>query len=217
MWMGREEEQEANTSGCNAVSHLLLPTWTEEEIKSLQKADPDIHQMVHWLRTDTTPRGCPKDASWRLESLWVQRRYLTFQHIVLYRCWEHIPGGGTRRHLQLVLPAKLVKGVLEGLHNTLIGGHLGELKTLEKVRARFYWPGQRKEVEKWCRNCAVCNSRKSPSHKARAPMKICQTQRPMQRVAMDILGPLPETPRGNKYTCILVIGEYFTKWKKLFR
>ena len=34
----------------------------------------------------------------------------------------------------------------------------------------------------------------------------------MQRVAMDILGPLPETDRGNKY--ILVIGDYFTKWKE---
>ena len=31
---------------------------------------------------------------------------------------------------------------------------------------------------------------------------------------MDILGPLPETPRGNCY--ILVIGDYFTKWKEAF-
>ena len=29
---------------------------------------------------------------------------------------------------------------------------------------------------------------------------------------MDILGPFPETPRGNR--CILVIGDYFTKWKE---
>ena len=93
-------------------------------------------------------------------------------------------------------------------------GHMGERKTLEKVRARFYWPGQSKEVEQWCRNCNVCLSRKSPSHKARAPMEISQTLRPMQRVAMDILGPLPETLRGNKY--ILVVGEYFTKWKEAF-
>ena len=34
----------------------------------------------------------------------------------------------------------------------------------------------------------------------------------MECVAMDILGPLPETARGNKY--ILVIGNYFTKWKE---
>ena len=34
----------------------------------------------------------------------------------------------------------------------------------------------------------------------------------MQWVAMDILGPLQETDHGNKY--ILVIGDYFTKWKE---
>ena len=32
----------------------------------------------------------------------------------------------------------------------------------------------------------------------------------MERVAMDILGPLSKTPRGNNY--ILLIGDYFTKW-----
>ena len=32
----------------------------------------------------------------------------------------------------------------------------------------------------------------------------------MQVVAVDILGPLPETEQGNRY--VLVIGDYFTKW-----
>ena len=50
--------------------------------------------------------------------------------------------------------------------------------------------------------------------RARTPKEISQTLRPMQRVAMDILGPLPETLRGNKH--ILVVGEYFTKWKEAF-
>ena len=31
---------------------------------------------------------------------------------------------------------------------------------------------------------------------------------------MDILGPLPRTPRDNKY--ILVIGDYFTKWTEAY-
>ena len=101
------EEREEEVNSCDAVSHLMLPTWTEEEIKSFQSADPDIHQMVHWLKTDTTPRGCPKAASWRLASLWVQRRYLTLQHgvLVLYRCWEDIPGGGTGRQTPSTGPA----------------------------------------------------------------------------------------------------------------
>ena len=33
---------------------------------------------------------------------------------------------------------------------------------------------------------------------------------PMQVVAVDILGPLPETEQGNRY--VLVAGDYFTKW-----
>ena len=32
----------------------------------------------------------------------------------------------------------------------------------------------------------------------------------MERTATDILGPLPETDKGNRY--ILVISDYFTKW-----
>ena len=36
----------------------------------------------------------------------------------------------------------------------------------------------------------------------------------MERIAMDILGPLPITPRGNKY--ILVVSDYFTKWTECY-
>ena len=80
--------------------------------------------------------------------------------LVLHCCWEDIPGGGINRHFQLVLPAKLVNDILECLHNTLVGGHMGERKTMEKVRACFYQLGQRRERY---RNCASCTSRKSPS------------------------------------------------------
>ena len=36
----------------------------------------------------------------------------------------------------------------------------------------------------------------------------------MERIAIDILGPLTITDKGNKY--ILVIADYFSKWTEAF-
>ena len=113
-----------------------------------------------------------------------------------------------------MLPASLVPGVLSGLHDTPVGGHLGVKKTLEKVQMRFYWPSQKKDVEKWCASCAKCSSRKSPLP-PRAPLQLEDSvSRPLERIAMDIVGPLPVTERGNRY--ILVVGDYFTRWKEAY-
>ena len=91
---------------------------------------------------------------------------------------------------------------------------LGGEKDLEKARDRFYWVRQRHDIKQWCASCAKCASRKSPSKKACAPLVTEIASRPMERVAMDILDPLPETDVGNKY--ILVVGDYFTKWKEAY-
>ena len=41
-------------------------------------------------------------------------------------------------------------------------------------------------------------------------MKKYNVGSPMERIAMDILGPLPTSDNGNKY--ILVVSDYFTRW-----
>ena len=45
--------------------------------------------------------------------------------------------------------------------------------------------------------------------KVKAPLKTYNVGSPMERIAIDVLGPLPMTEAGNKY--ILVIADYFTK------
>ena len=100
------------------------------------------------------------------------------------------------------------------VHDSPTGGHMGVAKTLEKLQQRFYWVKQRSTVEEWCKKCNVCNSRKSLPKKRCAPLQPIQIDDPLKCVAMDILGPLPTTARGNKY--VLAVGDYFTKWTEAY-
>ncbi|KRZ83316.1 Retrovirus-related Pol polyprotein from transposon [Trichinella sp. T8] len=101
-----------------------------------------------------------------------------------------------------MIPRSRVPEVLDLIHNHPTGGHLGVAESLEKIRQRFYWPQQREDVEDWCRTCDACASRKAPQAKARAPMQIQPVGYPFQRIGVDVLGPLEETKRGNRYLLI---------------
>ena len=160
------------------------------------------------------PSHIPKGSNSQLQSLWTQRHHLQLKAGILHCRWEDVPGKGLHKNLQLVLPQQLVTEVLSKLHDDTTGGHLGVMKMLERVRTRFYWVGQRRDVKKWWKACQICAVRKSQPKKHKAPLQIEPATYPLERIAMDILGPLPETEHGNKY--ILVIRDYFTKWKEAY-
>ncbi|PIK45091.1 Retrovirus-related Pol polyprotein from transposon [Apostichopus japonicus] len=77
-------------------------------------------------------------------------------------------------------------------------------KTLGRIRDKFYWSGYRRSVENWCRGCDQCASRKGPSKKFNAELKQYGSGHSMQRCAMDIMGPLPKSTRGNRYVLVIV-------------
>ena len=179
------------------ASSSICPAWTTEEVGEMQSADCDLQQVIQWVESNSFPDKFPKQSTTIVQTLWNQRKQLVLENGILYHKFKDVLGGGLDPKLQLVLPATLVQDVLTGLHNSPVGGHLGTKKTLEKVRCRFYWPGQRKDVERWCKNCFLCNSRKSTA-KSCAPLHPTEdVHMPMQRIAMDIMGPLPETEQGN--------------------
>eukprot|EP00731_Ephydatia_muelleri_P025540 Em0017g623a len=180
----------------------LLPAWKNQEVADFQRADTDLEQVITWLQSGSVPQQCPKDSTWQLQSLWTQCKNLLLKDGILYRQWEDIPGGGQDRYLHLVIPPTHIPRIMVGLHDSKIGGHMGVRKTLEKIRRRFYWPGQKSDVVKWCSNCIACNSRKSPPRN-KAPLEVSHASRPLERITMDIMGPLPETPRVTQYTKVL--------------
>ena len=72
----------------------------------------------------------------------------------------------------------------------------------------------KKDVSQWCKECSDCAFRKSPPSTPRAPMKPVYVCNPMEKIALDILGPLPVTEAGNRY--VVVISDYFTRWSEAF-
>ena len=131
---------------------------------------------------------------------------------LLYRKYES--ADGDRCYLQLIVPASHCNEILKTLHEGVAGGHLGQDKTLGRLKERFYWPAHWSDVNHWCRTCATCASRKTPSPKQKAELHPVKAGYPMQIVATDILGPLPLTPNGNSY--LLVAADYFTRWVEAY-
>ncbi len=132
-----KEEQLPGVASTSSTSSWF-PSWTAVGLKSLQRAHLALHQTIVWLSTGSMP-PCRPSRDPQLQLLWSQRHHVLLKEGTPFRRWEDIPGGGTNKTLQLVLPPHLATDVLSRLHNSTIAGQLGEKKTLEKVRSRFYW------------------------------------------------------------------------------
>ena len=112
---------------------------------------------------------------------------------------------------QIVLHNSLIRKAFLLLHEAITAGHLGQRKTISKIRQSFYWYHYRDEIEYWCTICDVRASRKQPHRKAKAPMKQYNVGYPLERSALDIMGPLP-SKNHSKHSYILLVCNYFTKW-----
>ena len=99
-----------------------------------------------------------------------------------------------------MVPKKFCQDILRDLHEGVTGGHLGEVKTLSKLKERFCWPGHYNDVRDWCQTCKACAKRKSPVPGRQAPMQTITAGYPTQVMAVDLLGPFPES-RTEIITC----------------
>ena len=129
---------------------------------------------------------------------------------VLYRKW-HVEGSNTTQK-QLVVPQGLRETVLEQLHDSKLSGcHFAFQKTLDRARQKFCWPNMRKDIERKCENCTLCQARSTAGKNRIAPLQTINVGIRFSKVVADILGPVTRAKAsGAKY--ILVLTDYFTKY-----
>ena len=115
-------------------------------------------------------------------------------------------------NLQIIVPASLRQRLLEIAHCAPTSGHPGRAKLYQTMRRAFYWPSMTVDIHHLVENCTTCAKNRMKEQKNVYPMRLFPATKPLEFVAMDILGPLPRTQHGMRF--ILVITDRFTKLTK---
>lgn len=111
----------------------------------------------------------------------------------------------------LVVPAHLQPAILKYFHDAPISGHLGFVKTLDRIRRRYYWKGLYRSVKHYVSHCKECQRRKHvpqlpPGHLVPIPPAAA----PFHRIGIDLLGRFPKSTTGNRW--IIVCTDYLTRY-----
>ena len=168
--------------------------------------DSCIGQVLRWKENGEQPaEDSVRTQPLPLRRLIQQWEQLVVNNGILYRYYAQ--PREDQGHLQLVVPTEMREQILRELHEGVASGHLGQDKTLHRLKERFYWPGHFNDVRDWCQTCATCAARKSLSHSPRSPLGTITANYPTQIMAVDLVGPLPESDKGNCY--IMVVGDNF--------
>ncbi|GFV12406.1 retrovirus-related Pol polyprotein from transposon 412 [Trichonephila clavipes] len=69
-------------------------------------------------------------------------------------------------------------------------------------------------MEKCCRTCDSCAARKGTRKRTRGRLQTYNVGVPFERIAFDILGPLPRSSDGINN--ILVVKDHFSKWPEAY-
>ena len=111
---------------------------------------------------------------------------------------------------RLVVPSEFIPLVLKVYHESKAAGHLGFLKTVSTIRAKFWWPGLKADVLKHCTECLSCQRNKPVRKRPLGELQPTEIpDAPWQHVTMDCVTALPLTAKGHD--AILVMVDRFSK------
>lgn len=192
----------------------LFSGWSPEELRQAQGTDPDIAVIRAWMEaSEERPPWLKVSAcSPATKTYWSQWKRLYFKDGILVRRFYCLDD--TQFYPQVVLPKAFRSDVMRQMHEGQVGGHFGVERTVARLQTRYYWYRMREDVALWCSTCTSCAAKARPRKTPQAPMGTVRVGAPMERIALDIMGPLNETE--CKQSFVLVIQDYFTKYVEAY-
>lgn len=111
--------------------------------------------------------------------------------------------------------AEEIPKILEEYHSNPSSGHSGFHRTYNRIKERYKWHNMKKDINKFIKTCESCQKNKLLRKKHCKPMELTTTSTvPLEKVFLDIVGPLPLTESGNKY--ILTLQDDLTKYSQAY-
>ena len=210
-----KKEHNTRTKPPGGLPHISAVTTDDLPIDKLtliakQREDKQFKPILDYLLHGELPTN-----QYEMHKVLSQQANYYITDDVLYHV-ELFPGHGKRQErcfTQIVIPYSLIDSILDDCHSSLYeGGHLGQSRTLFKLRMKYWWPSITKDAINFVRSCDICAARKNPAKAIRAkitPFPICSM--PLQKLAVDVLGPFCED-KQTKCKYILVFVDYMTKY-----
>ena len=92
-------------------------------------------------------------------------------------------------------------------------GHLGNDRTTELIKSRFYWPLMDVKIKHFVTQICPCAQRKTPHIMKSAAMQRISTSEPFEIISMNY-PHLSMSNGGSKY--LIVVKDIFTKFTQVF-
>ena len=112
------------------------------------------------------------------------------------------------------MPETLVREVIKQNHDPVYVAHPGTKRTHDLIALHHWWPGIRKSIEEYIRNCDPCQRRKGNREFVTPLGNVQDPTVSFQVTPMDVTGSYLSTSRGNIY--LLTLIDHCTKFAEAF-
>jgi len=113
----------------------------------------------------------------------------------------------------IIIPPTERHKIMEYFHENYSSLHQSAKRTHKIMRKYVFWYGMSTDIKLYVNYCKICKLSKTNSNKRQGFMQLFTQTKTFDIVAIDIVGPLPTTRRGNRY--ILTTIDKFSRFVHL--
>ncbi|XP_076660488.1 uncharacterized protein LOC143363841, partial [Halictus rubicundus] len=174
----------------------------------LTKTELGNYDRINWLKKiyqilqKSTKIGIGDKALTEMEKnrIKIILMYFNDRYKTIYFAWEPIRE----------LTEEEIETILKENHNDATG-HFGIQKTYQRIKDKFKIPHLMEKIEDYVKRCDACQKEKLTRIRPKEMPIISDTpMQPNDKIAMDIVGPMTKTKKGNQF--ILSIHDDLTKY-----